>query len=186
MCSNADLLSEFIASIFKIIVLLVLKDYILFLIIQISRNLIANGILYLKSKKMYPEINENKVEDLPKERTKGIFKNVKDLMLYKISSTINTGTDNIIITKIVGLAAVGLASNYALLIGAINQILIKIMTSFTAGIGNLNAKDDNQNREKVFYSLTFMVTWIYGFRGIKLAVFLIPFIEKCWLGKDFI
>ena len=186
MCSNADLLSEFIASIFKIIVLLVLKDYILFLVIQISRNLIANGILYLKSKKMYPEIDENKAKDLTKERTKGIFKNVKDLMLYKISSTINTGTDNILITKIVGLSAVGLASNYALLIGAINQILLKIMTSFTAGIGNLNAKDDNQNREKVFYSLTFMVTWIYGFCGIMLAVFLNPFIEKCWLGKEFI
>ena len=186
MCSNADLLSEFIASVFKIIVLLVLKNYILFLIIQISRNIIANGILFIKSKKMYPEINENNVENLSQDETKGIFKNVKDLMLYKISSTINSGTDNIIITKIVGLGAVGLASNYALLIGAINQILLKIMTSFTAGIGNLNAKDDAENRERVFYSLTFMVTWIYGFCGIMLAVFLNPFIEKCWLGKDFI
>ena len=178
--------SEFIASIIKIFILLVLKNYILFLIVQISRNIIANGILYLKSKKMYPEINENKVSNLNKEETKGIFKNVKDLMLYKISSTINGGTDNIIITKIVGLSAVGLASNYSLLIGAVNQILLKIMTSFTAGIGNLNAKDTIENREKVFYDLTFIVTWIYGFCSIMLVCFLNTFISVCWIGKEFL
>ena len=186
MCSNADLLAELIATIIKIFILLVLRDYILFLIVQISRNIIANGILYIKSKKMYPQIDENKTEDLSKDESKRIFKNVKDLLLYKISSTINTGTDNIIITKIVGLAAVGLASNYALLIGAVNQILLKVMTSFTAGIGNLNAKDDVENREKVFYNLTFIVTWIYGFSAIMLVVFLNPFIGVCWLGDKFV
>ena len=186
MCSNADLLSEVLATILKIFILLVLKNYILFLIVQISRNIIANGILFIKSKKMYPEINENEVAPLAKEETKGIFKNVKDLMLYKISSTINTGTDNIIITKIVGLSAVGLASNYSLLIGAVNQILLKVMTSFTAGIGNLNAKDTIENREKVFYNLTFIVTWIYGFCAIMLVTFLNAFIDVCWIGPEFL
>ncbi len=186
MCSNADLFSEFIATIFKILVLIFLKDYILFLIIQIFRNIVANGILFIKSKKMYPEIDENSANNLSKTETNHIFKNVKDLMLYKISSTINSGTDNIIITKIVGLTAVGLASNYALLIGAINQILLKVMTGFTASIGNLNAKDDVQNRERVFYNLMFIVTWIYGFFGIMLAVFLNPFIDICWLGSEFV
>ena len=185
MCSNADLVSELIASILKIIVLLVLKDYILFLIIQISRNIIANGILYYKSKKMYPEIDENSVSNLSKKETKKIFKNVKDLMLYRISTTINSGTDNIIITKIINLSAVGLASNYALLIGAVNQILLKVMTSFTAGIGNVNAKDSIENREKVFYNLMFIVTWIYGFCAVMLAVFLNPFIEICWIGSKY-
>lgn len=185
MCSNADLLSEVIATIFKIFVLLWLKNYILFLIIQISRNIIANGILYLKSKQLYPNINENKVESLSREKTKGIFKNVRDLMLYKISSTINTGTDNIIITKMVDLATVGIASNYSLLIGAVGQIVLKIMVSFTAGIGNLNAKDSIENREKVFYNLTFIVTWIYGFCAIMLAIFLNPFV-KIWIGQKFI
>ena len=162
LCSNADLFSEIVASILKIFVLLFLKNYILFLLIQISRNLIANGVLFIQSKKMYPDIDENAVSELSSDKKKSIFKNVRDLMLYKISSTINTGTDNIIITKLVNLSTVGIASNYSLLIGAVNQILLKIMTSFTAGIGNLNAKDSVENREKVFYILTFIVTWIYG------------------------
>lgn len=185
MCSNADFISEVIATIIKIFVLLVLKNYILFLIIQIFRNVIANGILYIKSKKMYPNIDETKVENLSKEKTRDIFKNVRDLMLYKISSTINTGTDNIIITKIVDLSTVGIASNYSLLINAVSQIILKIMTSFTAGIGNLNAKDSIENREKVFYNLTFIVTWIYGFCGIMLIVFLNPFV-KIWIGSKFL
>lgn len=185
MCSNADLISEIIATIIKLFVLLVLKNYILFLIIQVFRNIIANGILYIKSKKMYPNVDENKVGNLPKEKTKEIFKNVRDLMLYKISSTINTGTDNIIITKMVDLSTVGIASNYSLLISAVSQVILKIMTSFTAGIGNLNAKDGIENREKVFYNLTFIVTWIYGFCGIMLIVFLNPFV-KIWLGSKYL
>ncbi len=186
MCSNADLISEIVASILKIIILLVLKAYILYLVIQISRNLIANLILYIRSKYIYPEITEKTPESLTKNEVKGIFSNVKDLMLYKISSTINSGTDNIIITKLLNLSAVGLASNYALLIGAVSQVLQKIMSGFTAGIGNLNAKDSIENREKVFYNLTFISTWIFGFCAIMLAVFLNPFIEVCWIGKEFL
>lgn len=185
LCSNADLFSEIIASILKIFVLLFLKNYILFLLIQISRNLIANGFLFIQSKKMYPDIDEDAVSELSSDKKKSIFKNVRDLMLYKISSTINTGTDNIIITKLVNLSTVGIASNYSLLIGAVNQILLKIMTSFTAGIGNLNAKDSVENREKVFYILTFIVTWIYGFCGIMLVVFLNPFV-KFWIGAKYV
>lgn len=184
MCSNADLIAEVLASVLKIFILLVFKNYILFLFIQISRNIIANGILYLKSKKMYPGINENKVDDIPKEKSKEIFKNVKDLMLYKISSTINGGIDNIIITKLIDLTTVGIASNYSLLIGAVNEVLHRIMISFTAGIGNLNAKDTLENREKVFYILNFIVTWIYGFCGIMLVVFLNPFIN-IWIGNEY-
>lgn len=184
MCSNADLIAEIIASILKIIVLLVFRNYIVFLLIQISRNIVANGILYIKSKKMYPAIDENRASNISKEKTKDIFKNVKDLMLYKISSTINSGTDNIIITKLIDLTTVGIASNYSLLIGAFNQILLKVMTSFTAGIGNLNAKDNIENREKVFYMLTFIVTWIYGFCTVMLVVFLNPFIN-IWIGSEY-
>lgn len=185
ICSNADLLSEFIATILKLIVLIIFKNYILFLIIQISRNIISNAILYFKSKKMYPHINEKNVEDLPKEEVKTIFSNVKSLVLYKISSTINSGTDNIIITKMVNLSTVGIASNYSTLISAVNQILHRIMLSFTAGIGNLNAKDTVENREKVFNTLTFLVTLIYGFCGIMLTVFLNPFV-KLWLGPNYL
>lgn len=185
ICSNADLFSEVVASILKIIVLLVFKNYILFLLIQISRNLIANSILYYKSKKMYPDINENNVPELSKNQRKSIFQNVKSLMLYKISSTINSGTDNIIITKMVDLATVGIASNYSLLTNAVSQVLIMIMSSFNASVGNLNAKDSAENREKVFYTLTFIVTWIYGFCAIMLAVFLNPFIN-IWIGSKYL
>lgn len=185
LCSNADLVSEIIATILKLFVLFVFKNYILFLLIQISRNLIANFILFIKSKKMYPEINENDVESLPKKDTKNIFNNVKSLILYKFSSTINSGTDNIIITKMIDLATVGIVSNYSTLLSAANQILQRVMLSFTAGIGNLNAKDSVENREKVFYSLTFLVTWIYGFCGVMLAVFLNPFVNL-WLGSKYL
>ncbi len=134
---------------------------------------------------MYKNIDENKVESLSKEKEKTIFKNVKDLMLYKISSTINSGTDNIIITKIVGLSVVGIASNYSLLVNSVNQVLSKITGSFTASIGNLNAKESIENREQVFYILNFLVTWIYGFCGIMLIIFLNPFV-KIWIGEKFL
>ena len=42
-----------------------------------------------------------------------------------------------------------------------------------------------ENREKVFYSLTFLVTWIYGVCSIMLVTFLNPFVNV-WIGSKYL
>ena len=49
---------------------------------------------------------------MDKEEKKSIFTNVRALFLYKFGSVVLNGTDNIIISALIGVIAVGLSSNY--------------------------------------------------------------------------
>lgn len=75
--------------------------------------------------KMYPYLLGNNVKELDKNIEKDIFTKVKALFFHKIGGFIVLGTDNIIISKYLGLAAVGLYSNYYLVINAVQTLFIK-------------------------------------------------------------
>ena len=61
-------------------------------------------------------------------------------MLHKIGTVVVAGTDNLLISKFVGLASVGLYSNYVLVTNSANQILSLLFQSLTSSIGNFISK----------------------------------------------
>ena len=183
--SKYEIFYTFIFTILKIIALLCFKNYILYLVLQILKELSINITVHIKAKKMYSYLDEKNSESLPKEESKTIFTNVKSLFLYKLSSVVLSGTDNIIISKFIGLVQVGIVSNYQLLTSAISQVLHNFILGFTASIGNLNAKSDKEHEEKVFYEILQIMAWIYGYVAIMLVIFLNPFVE-CWIGKEYL
>jgi O-antigen/teichoic acid export membrane protein len=122
---------------------------------------------------------------LDKEERKSIFTNVRALFLYKFGSVVLNGTDNIIISALIGVIAVGLSSNYLLVLSAFQMISGQIMNAFTASVGNLNAIGDTSNKERVFNRIFFVSAWMYGFFAVGLYMFLNPFIDL-WLGEEFI
>jgi O-antigen/teichoic acid export membrane protein len=169
----------------QIIFLLLTHEYILFLVIQIACTLLNNIITAKKADKMFPYLRVGKPKPLDKEERKGIFTNVRALFLYKFGSVILNGTDNIIISALIGVVAVGLCSNYLLVLSAFQMISGQIMNAFTASVGNLNAIGDTSNKERVFNRIFFVSAWLYGFFAVGLYMFLNPFIDL-WLGKEFI
>ena len=114
-------------------------NYLIFLFIQITITLLENIYVSQKADKMYPFLKEKKIESLDKGERHQIFANIKALFLYKFGSVILNGTDNIIISALIGITAVGINSNYVLIISAISAVVGQIMNGFTASIGNLNA-----------------------------------------------
>ena len=88
---------------------------------------------------MYPELIDLKNHELPKEEKKEIFKNIKSLIIYKVGGVILNGTDNLIISRYLGLAVAGLYSNYQLLTNAVVEVVGQVTNSFTASIGNINS-----------------------------------------------
>lgn len=183
--SKYEILYTFIFTILKIVSLLLLKNYILYLILQIFKELSVNITIHIKAKKMYSYLDEKNSDLLPKEESKVIFSNVKSLFSYKLSSVVLSGTDNIIISKFMGLVQVGIVSNYQLLTSAISQVLHNFILGFTASIGNLNTINDKEHKEKVFYEILQIMAWIYGYVSIMLVVFLNPFVEW-WIGSEYL
>jgi O-antigen/teichoic acid export membrane protein len=83
----------------------------------------------------------------------------------------------------VGIAAVGIYSNYLLIIGAVTMVFTVLFQSVSASIGNLGATQDKAAIEKIFHSVDFVGFWFYGFSSIALFNLLNPFISL-WLGNE--
>ena len=164
--------------------LLLTHNYLLFLVIQIACTLLNNLWTAHKANKMYPYLKE-KAQPLPKDEAKRIFKNVKDLALYKFGSAILNGTDNLIISTIFSVIYVGTVSNYVMIMNMFTTVLSRITSSFTASIGNLNAQSDPQKQYDVFVKVFFLSVWIFGFTSYGMMLFFNDVITL-WLGTDYL
>lgn len=160
-------------------------EYIIFLIIQILTTLLDNIYVSRKADEMYPFLKEGEVQRLEKDEQASIFANVKALFLYKFGSVVLNGTDNIIISAIIGITAVGINSNYVLIISAMTAITGQIMNGFTASVGNLNAIGTKKNKERAFDKIFFVSVWMYGFCSVGLFLFLNKLITL-WIGEAFV
>lgn len=172
-------------NIVQIIVLLLTKNFILYLVIQIGATLLDNICASIKANKMFPFIKDKKYNKISKDEEKKIFKDVKALVLYKLGYTISSGTDNIIISSFVGVSQVGLLSNYTTITTAIKGFITSFFNGFTSSVGNLNTSDDKDKKEDVFYQILLLSFYIYGFISIGLALLINPLIEL-WLGADYL
>lgn len=174
-----------ITTVFQIIILLLFESFVIYTIIGILSNLAINLITAKKVDKMYPYILTNKKETLLKDEKKDIFKNVFGASLYRINSTIVRSTDNIVISAFISTVAVGIYSNYHLIINTIITIAKMIFSSIAASIGNLYASESKEKNYFIFKTICFFSFWFYGFFAICLWILLNPFITL-WLNQEFL
>ena len=183
--NNIDSLFYLIKSILEIIFLIITRNYIVYLIIQILGTLLENIVLAKKADKMFPFIKEKNVKALDKKEKKGILSNVKSLVVYKFGTVIMNGTDNILISSLVNVETVGLCSNYTLIIQSVKSVVETALNGVTASVGNLNAVASNEQKKDIFYQLTFINYLIYSFCAIAFIILLNPFIAL-WLGNEYV
>ena len=115
----------------------------------------------------------------------GIKKNVSSLFIYKVGTVIMNGTDNIIISKFIGLIIVGFYSNYVLIINSITTVLNQIFNAITSSIGNLVVTTNKKRSKEVYDNLNFANFWLYALFGVCIIVLINPFIN-IWIGKKYV
>lgn len=169
----------------QIVVLLLTKNYFLFLVIQIIFTRLENVVIARIADKQYPYLKEKDIKPLQKQEKDGIRNNVLAMMLHKIGDVVVNATDNLIISKIIGLAAVGLLSNYTMIFETITGLITKIFSAITASLGNMVVTEDKEKGERVFRRILFANFWLISFCTICLVCLIQPFI-KFWLGEDFL
>lgn len=185
MINKIDSFFYLAKSVAEIILLVLTRNYIVYLIIEILATILGNIVISIKADKMFPYLKEKNVKKIDPKEKKTIFSNVKSLVIYKFGGIIMNGTDNILISSLINVSMVGLCSNYILVINSIRGILSSASNGITASIGNLNAVADKVKKEKIFYQLTFVNFLIYNFCAIAFVILLNPFI-KIWLGDDYL
>lgn len=172
-------------SIIQIIILITTKNYILYLFTYVISTLVVNILISNKADKIYPEIKNENIEKLDKKEIKKIFSDVKSLILYKFGKTINNGTDNLLISSLIGIKEVGLYSNYSLILQAVKHAFKSMINGVTGSVGNLNTSKDLKKRQAILEQLLLISVWIFGFASICLLILLKPFISL-WIGNDYI
>lgn len=177
--------SKVILSIVQIIILAISRSYMFYLIIAVVITVGENLLISMIANKFYPYLKDKCIQSLPEAEIADIKKNVFAMLFHKIGTSIVFSTDNIIISKFVGLVAVGFYSNYTLIINAVNTIISRIFNAITASVGNLVLSDDKKHVEEVFYRVLFANFWIRSFSSISLFCLIQPFI-RLWIGDSYL
>lgn len=165
--------------------LLITKNYIGYLLIEICVSLTSNIFCYQYAKKKYPFLTHYNKEELPKSEKDNILRDVKSLFVYKGGAAVLNGTDNIIIAVLLKIEFVGLCSNYSMVVSTLSGLLMQACSSITASIGNHNVVAEPKEREKVFRELNALSFFIFAFSAVCLAVLLNELIFV-WLGADYL
>lgn len=178
-------ITYFFLSVAQIFVLVLTRNYILYLLIQIVGTVAENALISKRANAMYPYLKSRDIAPLNRVDFNEIVRNTGSMMLHKVGGVVVQGTDNLLLSKLVGVVAVGVYSNYYLIINAINIVVGLLTQSITASLGNLGATEAGEKKLEVFSVLNFGVFWIYGFSSICLLVLFNPFIEL-WLGERYL
>lgn len=178
-------MSWVVQDILQILVLILWKNFILFLLINIFTTVVCNVCISRKADKLYPYLREKEVQPLPKPERKEIFQNIRAMLMHKVGTVIVNNTDNLILSAFAGLASVGSYSNYYLVIGSIRQLLTQVFQGITASIGNLGVTENKERVKKVFEAIFFLGQWMYGLAVICLYEIINPFVEMSF-GKQYL
>lgn len=176
---------KWLQMILQIVVLITTKNYILYLIIQLVCALLNYLCLSLKANKMFPFIKEKTDKNISNDDKKEISKKVKSLIFYRLNPAILNGSDNIILSSVVGVKYVGIYSNYYLITSYLSMFISQITSSLEIGVGNLNAIETKEKKEQIFYDSFYLCFFIHSIVCILLMSLTNDFIN-IWLGKDYL
>lgn len=157
------------------IVALLVKDYTLYLALHIVFSVLTNVITSYIASRMYPFIKgKNQISD---DEKKDIWKNIKALFSYQIGNVLINHTDNILISILVSTIVVGFYSNYSMVVMAVSTFVMLLFNSAQASIGNLAAKESEEQQYGVFKKMSLISFLVTSFSVVGFISLFQDFIE---------
>lgn len=167
----------------QIVILYLTRNYLAYISVNLVTTLINNLLVSYKADKLYPFIKKREVLDSNDKKT--IFDNIKSVFLYKLSGVVLNGTDNILISTLVGTAAVGLYSNYYIITYNISSFSQLFFNSITASVGNIVVKEDNNKKYETFKVMQMISFWMGGVFSVCVLLLAQEFIIL-WIGEKYL
>lgn len=175
----------FLANIMQIIIIYSTKSWYLYVIVLVVSTILKNIWVGKKVDRLYPFIKEKKYKKLQEDEKIELYKNILGISTYKLSGTVLTSTDNVIISKFLNVTITGIYSNYQIISNALTNFINIIFSSITSSIGNLNVTEDCNKKEEIFNCLFLFDSWLCGFCSISLICLYNQFIG-IYFGKNYI
>lgn len=179
--NNINTLAQVSLSIIQIILILLFKNYYLFVVVIPIFTIIKNLIINRITKKMYPMFFC--IGNVENEEYKEIKKRVAGLFIYKICGSFRTSFNSIIISAFIGLTILAKYENYSFIVNSIIGIMTLISSGIVAGVGNSIVSETVEKNYndfiKFFFTYELLTTWC----TVCLVCLTQPFM-KLWVGEN--
>lgn len=181
-----DMTMYFIISAAQAFFLLMVPNYISYLILQVAKNVISNIILSVHCDKEYGMINKKADEKLLEEYKPQIIQYVRDVSISRIGSIIFYGTDNVIISIFRGSLLAGYLSNYTMITTQLTSLVNQILASLQATFGNYVHSGKSLDEQRQMTDNYFCVNFCIGnFCMICFTLLVQPFV-KMFFGQTLV
>lgn len=184
-CVQIDLYTTVLIQIAQLAVLVLTKDYILYLVIHLSSSILADIVISRKVSADYPYLDRKYTISKKDIEQRNLFSDIKNFVVHKICYTVYGGTDNIVISAFCGIRDVAIYGNYFLLQQGVMQILFyKLLNPIQATIGNIiYSKRSKKELWNQFQILDVFSFYFACYISMGFLVFFQPTIQV-WMGKD--
>ncbi|WP_138752504.1 lipopolysaccharide biosynthesis protein [Paenibacillus sinopodophylli] len=177
-------ISSILSTGLRIAILLYTENYLLYLAVESVFSIITSAIVVILVNKMYPFLKEKVEAKLDPETKANFIKNMKAIILQNVGNYFIFGVDSILISTFVSITAVGLYSNYKMLIDICRTLLNQVFANMYHSLGNLIAKESSDAVYRIFKVTYLLNFWLYSLLSIGLYLLVEPLITL-WLGQEF-
>lgn len=176
------IVAQVLLFVFQILVLKIFASFEGYLICKIFSRLIENLIISYRFDKKYSFIDLRTKQRMPDIEKKDLFKNMKALLLHKISGFGTTTVSSLIIVYCVSLRDNGIYYNYMLIVMALTTVTNEVFNGVIASFGNLLNTSSSKKVYENFNILYFLNFLLYSFIVTSFVCLSTPFIN-IWTGE---
>lgn len=164
----------------QLLVLLVTKDFYLYLIVSIIGTVVTNLLIQISTIKHYPFYHDLKIRlKIPAE----LRRQIGGLLIDRICDTFRNSFDSLIISSFIGLTATAIYGNYYYIYSSLYGIMLVICNAMSASVGNSIVKNSEETNYKHMLTFSQIFAGILGFSTAALACLYQPFM-KVWAGEE--
>ena len=167
----------------QIAVIVIFKNYYLYLIIALADAILTNIITAFIADRTYPKYKP--VGKLEKQEIQTINKRIRDLFTAKLGTVLGRSVDSIVISAFIGLDALGIYQNYYFIVNAVSGFIIIIFNAVRAGIGNSLITESKEKNYHDFKKLCFIIMWIATVCVACFVTLFQPF-TVIWVGSEYL
>lgn len=182
---TVDIATKLVMYLCQSIYLLLRRDFVGYLCIQVLFTILKNLILHRMATQMYPYLKQKPTEKLEPEKVRAVFKNVRATFISKVSNVVLGQTDSIIISVMLGVVAVGYYTNYNMIVVYINSIYYILYSALEASVGSLNAEGDHTKSFAMYKRLSLCFAVLNTFCVAEYLCLIQDFITV-WIGAQYL
>lgn len=138
--SRISLLVRTICSVAEILLIIVARNFLLYLICEILYQVVYNIAVCVTVNRCYPYLDKKK--ELSRPEKQAFFHDIRQIFVGRVSNKVLNSTDNILLSMIVSTISVGVYSQYSMFANGFLRLFSALNEAIVGSVGNILVSED--------------------------------------------